>query len=312
MRLFLLLVGILTLFPVLFSGAWAAPSAWESNANWQVCARQTAARERQDGVPEHLLTAISLVESGRSRDNGTATTAWPWTINAAGKGYFLPSKAAAIAKVRALREEGIESIDVGCMQVNLMYHSEAFKSLEEAFDPAANVAYAAKFLGQLKDRSQSWVEAAGDYHSARWQRGTPYRTKVLETWNDLHGGEQGVTETVMALPTPTPTPTPTPKIIPAPAEIDVARMDQLNKAFRAKRLAEKPLKGAEKRGEQLDLWRHMRDQQPFTVLAAMQMARNQQQLRGTLARLTPEQKAQAYEQRRIAQLAKWRAGKGLE
>ncbi len=35
------------------------------------------------------------------------------------------------------------------MQVNLGYHPEAFASLEAAFDPRRNVAYATRFLLEL-------------------------------------------------------------------------------------------------------------------------------------------------------------------
>ncbi|HCF18886.1 MAG TPA: hypothetical protein DEV96_12760, partial [Rhodospirillum rubrum] len=55
--------------------------------------------------------------------------------------------------------------DVGCMQVNLRYHGGAFDSLEEAIDPAANVAYAASFLRRLFDDTNDWAEAVTAYHS---------------------------------------------------------------------------------------------------------------------------------------------------
>ncbi|MDZ7712446.1 MAG: hypothetical protein U5L06_04740 [Rhodovibrio sp.] len=68
---------------------------------------------------------------------------------AEGRGRYLPSKAAAIAEVRDLQARGVSNIDVGCMQVNLHWHGDAFESLEQAFDPAYNVAYAAAFLLDL-------------------------------------------------------------------------------------------------------------------------------------------------------------------
>ena len=45
----------------------------------------------------------------------------------------------------------MRSIDIGCAQVNLMHHPDAFASLEQAFDPMANADYAARFLKQLHD-----------------------------------------------------------------------------------------------------------------------------------------------------------------
>ena len=48
-------------------------------------------------------------------------TPWPWTIDVEGQGSFLPNKAAAIAAVQALQARGIQSIDVGCVQINRFF-----------------------------------------------------------------------------------------------------------------------------------------------------------------------------------------------
>jgi len=103
---------------------------------------------------------------------------------AEGKGRYLPTKEAAIAEVEELRARGVRNIDVGCMQVNLMYHPEAFADLEEAFEPAANVAYAAAFLKDLRDNKGSWAKAVAHYHSATPERYIRYRTKVFAAWRD--------------------------------------------------------------------------------------------------------------------------------
>ncbi|MEO5374321.1 MAG: transglycosylase SLT domain-containing protein [Alphaproteobacteria bacterium] len=151
------------------------------------CAAAVASQERAFGIPDHLLASISLVESGRWDEASRATIAWPWTINAGGVGTFFPTKAAAIAEVRRLRKEGVRSIDVGCMQVNLMYHPDAFSDLEEAFDPAGNAAYAAGFLSRLHDAAGSWIQAAANYHSMDPDRGDHYREKVARTWSERRG-----------------------------------------------------------------------------------------------------------------------------
>ena len=90
---------------------------------------------------------------------------WPWTINAEGTGRFFESKAEAIAAVEALQARGVRSIDVGCMQVNLMHHPHAFASLDEAFDPQANAAYGARFLSALHHDLGAWPAATAAYHS---------------------------------------------------------------------------------------------------------------------------------------------------
>ncbi len=140
--------------------------------------------ERQHGIPHNLLRAISRIESGRNVA-GQGTVAWPWTINANGKPYVLNTKAEAIAKVRELRSKGITSIDVGCMQINLKHHPGAFASLEEAFDPQKNIAYAAQFLKEKMAAQGNWQNAVAHYHSASTAHNQPYKNKVLAVWQQF-------------------------------------------------------------------------------------------------------------------------------
>ena len=149
-----------------------------------LCGPIIAATEHTQGIPARLLTAISFAESGRRDDEGGEIIAWPWTINAEGEGRFFATKAAAIAAVKKLRARGVTSIDVGCMQVNLHHHPDAFASLDDAFDPEHNVAYAAQFLKELKDDTRSWTTAIGYYHSTTRALNMPYRNKVYRLWAD--------------------------------------------------------------------------------------------------------------------------------
>jgi hypothetical protein len=151
----------------------------------KLCTRPLPRYERQYGIPTHLLSAISSTESGRYHKGLNIKVPWPWTINAEGKGYFFSSKQEAIASVNKLRAQGVKSIDVGCMQVNLMHHPQAFASLDEAFDPEHNVAYAASFLRSLYQETNSWKEAAADYHSRTQSRGTEYAGHVYNSWYNI-------------------------------------------------------------------------------------------------------------------------------
>ena len=110
----------------------------------RLCTGAIRTAERTFDLPEGLLMAVALTETGRRI--GDALTPWPWSINAAGEGVWLDDRGAALERVRDLQRSGIESIDVGCMQVNLKWHEAAFSSLEAAFDPGTNVAYAARHL----------------------------------------------------------------------------------------------------------------------------------------------------------------------
>ena len=144
-----------------------------------VCRAAIRQAEMGSGLPANLLGGIARVESGR-RDPATGQVAsWPWTINAEGRGRFFDTKSDAIAYARELRQRGVQSFDVGCLQVNLMHHPDAFASLEDAFDPLTNARYAIHFLQTLKDKLGNWDDASAWYHSANPELGVPYRGLVV-------------------------------------------------------------------------------------------------------------------------------------
>lgn len=177
-------VILITLLLALLSRIGPSALAAEPGNPWEICARAVAAVERSERMPKMLLHAISLAESGRWSADQRATVAWPWTIYAEGAGKFFPSKEAAIAAVRQLRARGVRNIDVGCMQVNLHYHPDAFATLEQAFDPETNATYAAQLLKSLRDSNGVWAHAVGQYHNGNWKaRGQPYWQKVYALWN---------------------------------------------------------------------------------------------------------------------------------
>src|SRR4051794_572132 len=147
-----------------------------------LCAAAIARSEAAGTVPSGLLTAVAVNESGRFDSGRRGVAPWPWTVNNAGDGRYFTSKEEAIAHVERLRAAGERNIDVGCMQINLMHHPDAFASLEDAFEPSRNVAYGARFLGDLREETQSWERAVERYHTADPERGRAYREKVYERW----------------------------------------------------------------------------------------------------------------------------------
>ncbi len=164
--------------------AWSlAAQAVQSGESTEICRAAITRAEKRFAIPRQLLSAISVAESGRWDEARQATIAWPWTVYAEGRGRYLPSKAAAIAEVRALRARGVRNIDVGCMQINLGYHSTAFASQDEAFNPDANATYAARFLKRLYKESRSWSMAIAYFHSRTDALNRPYRVKVLRLWD---------------------------------------------------------------------------------------------------------------------------------
>jgi hypothetical protein len=148
----------------------------------QVCRPSIKYAERVYGIPSDLLIAIGHVETGRLDPRRGVWDSWPWTVNVEGRGQFFDTKQQAVAAVRNLITQGVKSIDVGCMQVNLMYHPTAFADLDEAFDPRANTNFAARFLRDLFRQTGNWNDAAALYHSATPALGTPYQRRVLAAW----------------------------------------------------------------------------------------------------------------------------------
>ena len=157
------------------------------NSPASYCEDAALYHEQMNGLPRALLAAVALAESGRYSPETRKTRAWPWTINAEGRPYYFNTKEEAIRMTRHLLDSGMRSIDIGCMQVNLRYHPDAFDSLEDGFDPHTNVAYGANFLLRLHSRSGSWQEAVANYHSQTTSRGSRYFARVIRIWEKEHG-----------------------------------------------------------------------------------------------------------------------------
>lgn len=153
---------------------------------WAFCERATVATEMAQRLPRAVLFSVAMVESGRFNPQTKKTRPWPWTINAEGQSFYFKSKSEAVKAARHLIKRGVRSFDVGCMQINMRYHPDAFSDLNAAFDPITNVAYGAEFLKQLHGRTNSWPEAIAAYHSQTKTRNGPYFARVIDVWTDQH------------------------------------------------------------------------------------------------------------------------------
>ena len=85
---FVAIIGLVTL-------AWHAPSHARQpiEKTQNICAEAVRKAERKNAIPTHLLSAISLAESGRWNAEKQANIAWPWTVTSGGEGQFFKSKA---------------------------------------------------------------------------------------------------------------------------------------------------------------------------------------------------------------------------
>lgn len=139
--------------------------------------------EQTYGLPQGLLLAVGQVESGRWDPQLGRVVPWPWAVDSAGHSQWFDNKADAIAAVRTLKADGHSNIDVGCFQINLQHHPDAFATLDQAFDPGTNADYAARLLVTLHSMLGNWQDAVAAYHSTTPDLGTPYREKVLAAWS---------------------------------------------------------------------------------------------------------------------------------
>lgn len=174
-----IIVGLGTALTAVPAAAGNSQFSAETGA---LCRAPIAQAELDHKIPRQLLAGVSLAESGRWHTAKKESFAWPWTVTSGKKSRYFKSRDAAIREVKHLRSHGVSNIDVGCMQVNLYYHASAFASLEEAFDPAANVAYAADFLVDLHDETRSWTRSVARYHSSTPGLGSAYFVRVSKLW----------------------------------------------------------------------------------------------------------------------------------
>ncbi len=170
------IAGFLLLWP------FAAFAATDDAALCEVAAERAA---QASGVPVDVMRALTLVETGRSR-NG-AFRPWPWTINLEGKGYWFDTRAEAEAFARESLAVGARSFDVGCFQINYRWHGQAFVSVEQMFGPDENATYAARFMGELFAEGGTWEWAAGAYHSRTETLAAGYRTRFARIREGLDG-----------------------------------------------------------------------------------------------------------------------------
>lgn len=148
----------------LASGSAAAPS----------CAVLAERAAKRAGIPQGVMSAIALVETGRGGES------WPWTLNEGGKGQHFDNRDQALNYLEQALAQGVTNIDIGCMQLNHRWHSAGFESPSDMLDPEKNTTYAALFLTELKKRLGSWDAAVAHYHSADPERGSAYLSKVTD------------------------------------------------------------------------------------------------------------------------------------
>lgn len=149
--------ALLTTAAVAGVGVPQAPAAGDAAG---LCEIEIARAEREYEIPQGLLRAIALVESGRGG------RPWPWTIGEPGAAHYAPTREAAAREARQRIAQGRRSIDLGCLQVNWRWHGERFPDPEWVLEPRNNTDYAAWYLAELRRQHGSWTLAVARYHAS--------------------------------------------------------------------------------------------------------------------------------------------------
>lgn len=125
----------------------------------RVCESYMIEAAKNEGVPLGVLYAVGMTETGKKG------SLHPYALNIEGDTVFASSPREALAHFAKARKAGAKLIDLGCMQVNHHYHGNQFASPADMLDPRKNVAYAAHFLKELRQREGSWTMAVARYHA---------------------------------------------------------------------------------------------------------------------------------------------------
>ena len=289
----------LTLFMGIFayeSQLVASQSAIGDRVSPYLCKAVTKKQEFVNGIPRDLLSAISLAETGRWNPKSRTMYPWPWTVTWGGKGRYFANKQEAVQTVKGLKASGIKNIDVGCMQINLMYHPNAFKSVEDAFNPESNIGYASRFLKGLYSNTGSWIQAAANYHSTNPLLNLNYQTKLLKIWRKISG------ISLNQIPNSN---------VRNPSYNDpssrIAQVALLNSRFKARLEAEKNSRKRNTTNPQLENWRKNRSSPNLlSSTKAVRNARLRQKQKTQLEKKQTSRDIDEFAKQRLNQLAKWR------
>ena len=116
---------------------------------------------------------FDITVPGKQVENATALTVrtlinQPYTgaisLHPKHFGQRFATQHAASRFVKKLLAQNYNNIDIGLMQINWRFHSDQFKSVDEAFDPAVNAGYAVAYLKKHR-QTRDWWGSVGRYHS---------------------------------------------------------------------------------------------------------------------------------------------------
>ena len=189
-RKFRLSTGLLQIPILLLFGWGVCPSDTEASLNLEGTVFEQAGRKAN--IDPLLLYAVALCESGYHSDPSKGLVApYPWVLRTPDGPVYGESRAEAERALhRALKKS--KSVDVGLMQINVLWHGHRVRHPEDLLDVHINVSVAADILNErLKTNRNNWQQSLAQYHSFNVERGYWYATYVLGIYaqiaNDVKG-----------------------------------------------------------------------------------------------------------------------------
>ncbi len=170
-----------------FCLAFFSSSAQASPAS--LCEDAARYASQSTGVPLSVLRAVALAETGQTKFDKDDYSAWPWTVQSGNKGHWFDNENAAIQFVQSLMAEQRTNIDIGCFQLNMRWHRQAFQNLNDMFSPRNNALYAAQFLQKLYSQTGEWRAAVGRYHSSDGDRAEAYVLRLKRLYEAHLAGQ---------------------------------------------------------------------------------------------------------------------------
>lgn len=166
-------------FVVFLIVGWVFPAFSAPQPDY--CTPYIGQAEKVYGIPHGLLQSVALAESGK---NGIP---WPWAVNRSGVAYYPNTYEEALTYIKDYRGKARPDVAVGCMQLHMRYHADAFKPVDWSLHPEYNVAYAARFLVSLYKKHGTWTQAVARYHANQYGAQYVYVCRVWKYYAKLKG-----------------------------------------------------------------------------------------------------------------------------
>lgn len=176
-------LGCVTIALFFVAGLIAVPYRANASVNAGICEAAASLAAEHVDVPERILQALTLTETGRT--SGGQFRPWPWAINHSGEGHWFQTQQELMDYARGLIASGETNFDVGCFQLNYRWHAMHFASLDDMTNPLINARYAAGYLLSKYRDSNDWAGAVGAYHSATQHNADRYLNRFVQIYAAL-------------------------------------------------------------------------------------------------------------------------------